>query len=191
MKRKLLIFVLAMFCLMLTVLGSAAYYTHDVKTHNVITSGNVKIELVELADEDGSKFEDIEGVMPSDQVGKIVMARNIGASDAWIRARLTMSVEPAKDLTEALDISKISLDIDSKNWTEIDGWYYYNTALAPGAETAPLMSNVSFDKDMDNNWQSAIVTIDVSVQAVQTANNGSTVFEAKGWPAGWMGGFWP
>jgi len=36
---------------------------------------------------------------------------------------------------------------------------------------------------MGNEYQNCTVSVDVSAQAVQVANNGADVLEAKGWPA--------
>lgn len=35
---------------------------------------------------------------------------------------------------------------------------------------------------MGNEYQNATATVNVSAQAVQNANNGDTVMDAKGWP---------
>jgi len=184
MKKKLIVFVLAMLCLMVAVLGTAAYYTADVTTHNVITSGNIKVKLVELGEGD-KEFEDIEGAMPGMDIAKVVKARNVGKGDAWVRIRLTKTVEAGEGVTAQLDGSLVTLDINSKDWTERDGWYYYNGVLAPGAYTTPVISTVSLADDMENEWQNAKIIIDVYMQATQVANNGTSALTAdvKSWPA--------
>lgn len=63
-----------------------------------------------------------------------------------------------------------------------DGYYYYKEALKPGEVTAPIFTAVTFKPEMGNEYQNATATVDVSAQAVQTANNGDTVMDAKGWP---------
>ena len=45
-----------------------------------------------------------------------------------------------------------------------------------------IFTAVTFKPDMGNEYQNATATVDVSAQAVQTANNGDTVMDAKGWP---------
>ena len=72
---------------------------------------------------------------------------------------------------------------DATNWTQKDGWWYYNTTIASGETTKPLFDEVVFSGPyMDNKYQSCTVVIDVTAQAVQKANNGATVWEALGWP---------
>ena len=36
---------------------------------------------------------------------------------------------------------------------------------------------------MGNEYQNAAATVDISAQAVQTANNGTSALTASGWPA--------
>ena len=77
----------------------------------------------------------------------------------------------------------IVIDPDATNWTLKDGWWYYNTAIKSGEMTKPLFEEVVFSgPDMDNKYQNCTVMIDVNAQAVQTVNNGETVWEALGWP---------
>lgn len=77
----------------------------------------------------------------------------------------------------------ITLDFNYTNWTSMtDGYFYYNTALAAGATTEPLFTGVSYSVDLGNDYMNAVVTIDVSAEAVQVANNGSSFDTATGWP---------
>ena len=45
-----------------------------------------------------------------------------------------------------------------------------------------MFTKVTFNAAMGNEYQNATATVDVAAQAVQTANNGSTVTDAQGWP---------
>ena len=63
-----------------------------------------------------------------------------------------------------------------------DGYCYYSRPLKPGQVTEPVFTKVTFNAAMGNEYQNATATVDVAAQAVQTANNGSTVTDAQGWP---------
>lgn len=77
----------------------------------------------------------------------------------------------------------MTLDYNTTDWTQgEDGYFYYNKVLKPGEVTEPIFTNVAFSGTMDNAYQGAQVVVDVAAQAVQTAHNGSTVTDAKGWP---------
>lgn len=80
------------------------------------------------------------------------------------------------------DLSLVALDINTEYWTERDGFYYYNTALEPGKTTEPLFTEVAFDESMSNLYQDSRAVITVNAYATQTANNGTSAADAKGWP---------
>ena len=154
-------------------LGTAAFFSAETTAHNVITTGGVEIELREWADEAReTPFEDVTGVLPGAEIVKIAEVENTGASEAWIRVGVTKSIRLAG--SGRADLSLVSLDINTADWTlGKDGFYYYNTALKPGEVTAD---------EMGNEYQNAAAAVDVAAQAVQTANNGASALDAAGWP---------
>jgi len=157
-----------------------AFFTATGTACNVITSGSTQIEIKET-DADGNPYptEPI-AILPGMSVGKTVTVRNTGTSAAWVRVAMETTAAGSK----ALDAQSVLLQTDTKHWTQQDGYYYYNTALAAGQETEPLLAQVTFSADMGNDYQGAVVNVSITGYAVQTANNGSTVFEAAGWPKG-------
>lgn len=190
MKKKLISIAAIVICLSILTGGTLAYRTVADTARNVITSNGIDVELVEqqLVDNklvDYPVDEEIP-VMPTTEVSKIVSAKNLDAT-AWIRMRYTMTVLGADKKPMNIpqnELEKVILiDPDDQNWTEKDGWFYYNTAVATGETTEPLFTQVSFSgPNMDNKYQQTTVKINVVVQAVQKANNGETVLEADGWP---------
>ena len=181
MKKKLLILSLAAICLAITAIGTLAYFTSEGTAHNVITTGGVDIAVQEWADEEKTKpFEDLTGVMPNTTVTKIAEIKNTGASDAWVRVKVEKAIKLTGDGIP--DVSMVQLDVNTTDWTEKDGYYYYTKVLKPGEVTAPIFTAVTFKPDMGNEYQNATATVDVTAQAVQTANNGATVMDAQGWP---------
>ena len=73
--------------------------------------------------------------------------------------------------------------MNTANWTYRDGWWYCINAVKNGKATEALMTKVVFDgPNMTNEYQNCTVEIHVNAQAVQSANNKTTVLEAKGWP---------
>ena len=182
MKRKFLILSVLALCFSLFAAETIAYFTADSKAHNVITTGGVQIAVQEWADEERTKpFEDVTGVMPEATVTKIVEVKNTGVSDAWVRVMVDKKIIlPTGSITP--DASLVELACNTADWTEKDGYYYYTKALKPGEVTAPIFTAVTFKADMGNEYQDATATVDVTAQAVQTANNGATVMDAQGWP---------
>ena len=181
MKKKLLILSLAAICLAITAIGTLAYFTSEGTAHNVITTGGVEIAVQEWADENKqTPFEDLKGIMPGMTVTKIAEIKNTGASDAWVRVKVEKNIKLQGKGTP--DTSLVELTLNTADWTEKDGYYYYTKVLKPGEVTAPIFTAVTFKPDMGNEYQNATATVDVTAQAVQTANNGATVMDAQGWP---------
>ena len=181
MKRKLLILSVLAICIATLAAGTLAYFTSEGKAHNVITTGGVEIVVQEWADENKqTPFEDLEGIMPGMTVTKIAEIKNTGASDAWVRVKVEKNIKLQGEGTS--DTSLVELTLNTADWTEKDGYYYYTKVLKPGEVTAPIFTAVTFKPDMGNEYQNATATVDVTAQAVQTANNGATVMDAQGWP---------
>ena len=183
-KWKTLALSLLICCLAVAASGTLAYYTATEQAHNVITSGGIAIDLQEYSDADDQlvPFEDVDGVMPGMKVTKIAEVRNTGKGDAWVRVKLVKSITMTNQ-TASPNLDLIRLELDNKDWKLAnDGYYYYQKVLKSGETTTPILNSVTFDKAMGNEYQNATATVDVAAQAVQTANNGDTVMDAKGWP---------
>ena len=184
-KWKIIALSTVLACLAIVASGTLAYFTAQETAHNVITSGGIDIALIEKADTGNglADFENVDGVMPGAELSKIVTVQNTGASDAWVRVSVTKSITLASGVQGTPDLSLVVLDINNKDWTEQDGFYYYNSALKPGETTKPLFTTVTFAPQMGNEYQGSTANIDVQADAVQVANNGTSALTATGWPA--------
>ena len=186
MKRKITVCALLIGCLSILAYGTMAYFTAEKTATNVITSGNINIELKEMSiNEEGGElvpFQDKTGVMPGAQISKIVSIKNIGGQSAYVRIQLDKAITLSEGVTGEVDLSLVTMDINTSDWTEEDGYYYYNIPLKAGEETEPLFNTVTFDKEMSNIYQDSKAEIKVNAQATQVANNGDNVFSALGWP---------
>ena len=186
MKRKLLAVAVTVICLSMMAYGTLAYFTAEDTAHNVITSGEIDIELQEWADaEKTTPFpeDEVSGVMPGTEVTKIVEVKNTGANDAYIRVKVEKEFVLSEGVEGETDSGLMKIDFDETYWMlGEDGYYYYKEALKPGAVTEPLFASVSFDPSMGNIYQNSTAKVDVTAYAVQVANNGDSVMDAKGWP---------
>ena len=184
MKRKLLIVSVLAILVAVTAAGTLAYFTDTGTAHNVITTGNVDIELNEWADEARTQpFQDKTGVMPGTKVTKIVEVKNTGTGAAFLRLYVEKNVYGANQ--EPKDSELVSLNFNDTDWTysESEGYYYYNRALEPSDTPEPLFTTVTFDPLMGNEYQNASAHVKVIAYAVQSANNGDSPLAAKGWPS--------
>ena len=132
--------------------------------------------------------EGVRGVMPGSDVSKIVSVKNTGESEAWIRVQVESVIKAADGADLPLTIENVGPVMTytvGGGWSlGEDGYYYYAKPVAAGETTGILFDTVTFAPEMGNAYQNCTANIEISAQAVQTANNGKTVLEAKGWPAG-------
>lgn len=182
-KKRLLLIALIVCCLATAAAGTLAYFTAEETSYNVITTASLDVDLVEETDGgDPWPEEGFNGIEPGMDVTKIAYAENLGNTDAYVRMIVNKSITPAKGVTEELNFDHITLDINTKYWTEKDGVYYYNKVLKAGEKSEPLFTNVHFGVELGNEYMNAKVNIDVTMQAVQVQNNGNSALEAAGWP---------
>lgn len=191
MKRRLLITAVTVIALSLTVYGTLAYLTANATAHNVITAGNVKIELLDQTVSGNERIDfpkDGLQVMPNTSASKEVSVKNLG-NTSWIRVYLDKQIllsNHAKATPEAV-ANAISLNLNQDDWMlGSDGFYYYKKPLKKDEITAQLFTKVSFSGQMGNEYQNSSLTIKVYAQAVQNANNDipkdGNVTMVKGWP---------
>ena len=135
--------------------------------------------------------------MPGESVSKIVTVKNTGEADAYIRVWVNTAIsEPGDPITNPLiknlpltievdgeTVELIDIDYNTEDWTAgEDGYWYYGKALKAGETTEPLFENVTFHKLMGNAYQNSRTIVDVSAEATQVANNGTSAMTAAGWP---------
>lgn len=189
MKKKILAMAVVLICVSILASTTLAFFTDHGIAHNVITTGGIRLEIVEQQNVDGEirpyPADPIQ-IMPGTTVSKIVSLRSL-AQSGWLRAKYTITVlDPAGRVMNvpAEELEKlITIDTDNVKWTEKDGWFYYAEALSGGDSTKPLFTQVHFNgPGMGNEYQNCTVVIDVQAQAVQQANNGDSALTAAGWP---------
>lgn len=186
MKKKLLICALIAVCLSIVAYSTTAFFTYEDTATNVITMGNIKMELQELAipDDGGDPvpFQGALNVLPGMDASMIVQIKNVGVQSAWIRISVEKAIMLAEGIEGDADLSLVTFNLNTEKWMAKDGFYYYLEALEPGNTTEPLFTEVSFDPSMNNLYQQSKVFLTVNAQATQVVHNGGTVFEAAGWP---------
>lgn len=198
MKRKLLILSLLAIGVASLTAGTLAYFNAEDTAHNVITSGGVNIQIVEKTKDEGGALVEfpaggLTGIMPGTAASKIVSVTNTGASEAWIRVKLDLSIRSAggDKLPAELTVGQETIPVVDPEVKEgwlagTGGYYYYTKPVASQDSTTNFMETVRFAPQMGNEYQGCTVTLVVSAQAVQTAHNpipqGGDVTGVTGWP---------
>lgn len=189
MKKKLFALAVLVIILAGTVTGTLAYYTTKTVAHNVITSGEIDIALVETQKEGNNEVpypeNPVGGIMPGQEHSKIVRIENVGTNPAWVRMKVVVEINDRKvDLSD--EDSVLALDFNNTEWEKKGNYYYYKKALtsqgSAGSETVPLFTTVRFaGEEMDNDYQNAKIEISVQAEGIQYQNNTNY---ATAWPTG-------
>lgn len=181
MKKKLLIAALLVIAVSILAVGTAAYNSFRVYTHSVITSGGVKIQLSEtMLNDKGSEvaYKDPDTLVPGQSVSKIVRVTNL-EKDAFVRVKVELVGQLSDGTTQTVPLT---FDYNKDQWKEVNGWYYYHTAMKKDQVTEPLFKTVTLSGEkMDKTWKGAKIEIKVTAQGLQTANNGTDPVKASGW----------
>ncbi len=182
MKKRILGVSLIVLCLAILATGTYAYFVAEETAYNVITTGYLHMDLVE-EDENGKPWpvDGVSGIVPGMDVDKIAYVTNRGGVPFFTRILVEKKITPAQGVTAAMNPDLVHLDINTEDWTEQDGLYYYNRILKPGEKTEPLFTKATFDPAMGNEYMNATVEIRVLAQAVQSDNNGIDPLYAMGW----------
>lgn len=183
MNRKKIILIAASLVLVAVLSAGVtlAAFTASKETRNVVTFGNVHIDLID----EYAKPE--KGVMPGQTVDKVVTAKNTGSNTAYVRLKLTKSWWEAGAPREDLDPSYIALNFSNADkWVEgEDGYYYYQLPLKPGETAQNLIESFSLPDGWDmNGYTNLDGHIDARAEAVQSQNFTPQI-DAAGRITGW------
>jgi hypothetical protein len=118
--------------------------THAVE--NVMTIGNVKIEIEEDWDED-----DADDMVPGQSKVKAPWVNNTGSNDAFVRMYLTGNWEAY------VTFDRDNITTNRSNWgpdfpwfEHTDGYFYYFDYISRDESTIPLFSFVTIREDLDS-----------------------------------------
>ena len=186
-KQKKAILILAIVAIA-TIGGTSAYYVSSERTHNIIATSGVGVELLEETDNVDSEgqavpFENIINAVPGESYSKIPIVRNIDEGSAWVRIHITRTATLSDGTVVSVPNELLECNTDSLYWiNDGDDYYYYKRALDAGEQTEPLFTKVTLGADLANIYNGATFNLKLSAQAVQTANNGQSIESAEGWP---------
>ena len=165
---------------------TVAYFSIDKSSDlNVIQSGNLEIELIEMKNENGTEvlYTDPVSVMPATSVSKIVSVRNTGSLPIYVRISVETLINKEENSLPDQWRSLISCNYNTEYWTYSDGYFYYNFILEPQNVTSPLFDSVSFSPAMGNQFMNSEIKLTVTSQATQANYGATSPFNAAGWPS--------
>lgn len=179
-KTKLMLIAIAAIIITILSQGSLAYYAYVDTADNVVTSGAIKLQIHEKTAAGNDFPEDGILIMPGALVSKRVMIENICNHPFYLRLEIVDGI----DSTTLSSDECLALDINEKDWTYIDGYYYYNDIVPPYTMTTPIFTEVEIVGDkVDNSYIGRTLYLTVNAFAVQSENNvADKPWNAEGWP---------
>lgn len=189
-KKKLTWIAAASVLLMCCAAPTIAFLTKQKETDNIITFGNVRLQLHETTlDQNNQEVAFDENaqadITHNNTLSRIVRVENVGSQPIYLRVALSMSGTSEEGTTFQAD-DYVSYALNDEDWTynDEDGWYYYNTELAPDITSEELMTEVIFTNinEITSKYPGSEFKLNIDAQGVQSKNNGSDVTKAQGWP---------
>lgn len=193
MKRKLTLIAATVALGALLVTGATlAWFTSTDTATNVVTVGNVDIDIVEVSGDDNATVTENKGIVwngvmtPGQVLSKEPKIVNTGSNTAWVRASVDVKYYKGEEeikLPAGVAAPTINYNTgDAANqWTAEGNYYYYNTELTTtdsGKETTNLFTTVTIPSSWTNQGEASMadVTVEVLVHAdaIQYDNNDGT-----------------
>ena len=169
--------------LMFSFFSSSAFFAKSIKTDNIISFGELKLQLINnTLDEKGREIAVTteNEKIKSSKVSRIIKVKNVCDNSMYVRVKIDLT--GIKDQTTFNADSYAKYSFDDKKWKKQGAWFYYLTELNPNEITGNLIEKLEFDMDsLGSDFPGSTVTLKVSAQAVQS-NHNSSVLEAQGWP---------
>lgn len=200
MSKKILVVICLFLCVLGAGVGTLAYYSVDKAFNGGISMSGLDMAVHET-DLSGKELNpdaisfvygpDLQGYIPGDSAEYNVYCENTCEQPMYIRAKLSGAVRAMDGIKISAEILKtaeknvdkvLEFDINSKDWTYKNGYYYYRQVLAPGMKTEPLVTGVHFNgENMGSEFIGTVISVITDAEAVQSVNNTDSAASAAGW----------
>ena len=170
MKKKVLIGLAVFAAAVLLAAGAWAWFTATAEAEtNEFTAGTVMISTE-------NTYGNVANWNPGDTNAGEITVKNTGSKDIYVRVELTPAwgALAGDDFAadSSLATSNVTLECNTTNWVESDGYYYYKGELSAGAETENLLSKVALSgSETDNDYQGKTFRITAVAEAVQASHD--------------------
>ena len=145
------------------VLDASAYFSHQNEKNNVLKTGDNTSHIEE-------EFEPPDQVTTDTVYPKKVTVKNDSHTPCYVRVFVELD-QPNLP---------VSIDFDTKNWTEkqADGYYYYKSVLGAKEETEPLFTKVTTG-DTTEHFKILVYEETVQAQGYDTPQEAFSSIQAK------------
>ena len=135
------------------------------ETTNVITIGNIGVELIDI-------YTRPKSVAPGEEVSKIVSAKNTGSNDAYVRINVEKTWTAEGEEISSLDNDLIEINFPNEDeWIKgEDNYYYYQKILKPGETADNLIDSFKLGLGYSYDGNEVEGNIIVKAEAIQSDN---------------------
>lgn len=189
MNKEITIIVLLIIMICLFVItATIAFTTRTTITNNIITFGNLKMELIHRTLNEKNEEVDVNNnanidITYNSTVSRIVRIKNIGNHSFFVRISIDIiGIDENKNQFNANNL--VSYNWNTEDWIYKDGYYYYRKELKGNETTSNLMTQIKFDiNNITSNYPNGEFKININAEAVQAENNEKEVLNVVGWPS--------
>ena len=165
MKKKILSLCLVLALGATAVIGGTlAYFTDTESKDNIVTVGNIDIDLTEPKWESEGKAE-AEDLYPGEAVAKDPTVTNLESSANPCFVRLKVDFPEDGNFSYRTNYQDNLL---GEGWVEYEGYYYYTGILQPGDTTTALFDQIVLNANVTGETYTEAIHIPVTAEAVQT-----------------------
>ncbi len=186
-KEKIVILLLVIIAFFIFVVSTIAFRIYDKTANNVITFGNIKMQLLQTTlnknnDEIDVNDDENFDITHNSTVSRRIKVKNLGKQEFFLRISLKM-IGTDENNKEFNADDFVIYDLNTKDWIYKDGWYYYKNVVKENETTSNLITKIDFDiNKITSLYPKSKFKFDVEAQAVQAQNNASNVLDVSGWP---------
>lgn len=187
-REKIIIFIIILFICLFLLATTIAFITKSLTTNNVITFGNLKMELIQTTLND--KNQEIEitendnlDITNNSKVIRIAKVKNLGKHSFYTRISLNMLGVDSNE--QAIDMKKLyTYHINGQDWIYKDGWLYYTKKINENEQASNLNIEIDFDiNQITNQYPKGKFKFNINAEVVQAENNENEILNVIGWPS--------
>jgi alternate signal-mediated exported protein len=156
-------------------LAATIFWREDPSLH-MINTGKFEWAVDEIYIEPSPLMPgaDVEKKVRVENTGGIPLAVRVRVDKVWGFTQYTDENGKLKVVPDpSLSTDNIILDINTTDWEEIGGWYYYKGVIAAGEKTPYLFTQFHIAESTDKEYANAIADIIVNAEVIQAGEGAS------------------
>lgn len=187
-KRIIIMIILIVIIVLLFTASLIAFTTRSTIAKNVITFGNLKMQLIQTTIDENNQEVEVEdnestNITYKPKLSRNIKIKNLGKHDFFVR--VSLHLVGIDENNQEFYVNKYVLyNINTEDWIYKDGWYYYKKIVKQNEITSSLVTEIDFDvNSITSKLYNVKFRLDIDAEAVQAENNAENVLDVLGWPS--------